>query len=613
MKSKLTLFAILVVLLFVFCSQTGKNKERPWKLVEYIAIPVIDSSQTINGRHPNCIQELRQLFDKIMPVYYTNYQAFELFAPAESIKINLNTMSKNLENAKIYVKTFNNRMDVVLEDSLDLKSSEWSLKELEIPARDARFVRVIMNVEGDTVHIWKKDVQRLWFDTVTVKADGKSLYPAIATDQEIKEKIDTSKIIPVGMNDFSQLDKRLKGKKIIGLGETIHGTVEMGTFAMNYIQEKVRQGECKLVLLESPLWVTVRWDLYVQGLLDDKESEDMKREIAASSAFQSGDMLIGLIETIKAYNSQNPEKVHLLGMDVHSYGSTYNTRNSARDLISCFLNRENREKILPLFDFMEEEPDGDKIMEKIAENETFLQKEIGTSYVELVKTIIFQFTNHQYLKTENTKQYSRYVSSFRDYYMWVNIRSLIANFLPDNHTAIVYAHNHHLNKSEAVTFLYPSAGYYMAKEYGDQYVNVAMVAKEGKCWQVARFAPYERTEMELQQPLSGSIEKFCSDAGQEIFCYHAENLPQDIQTIRFWGLGEDDQQFVYDNPTKNNDYFIYFDKSTPLKQTESSVTKMDSKEKIAFLFRELPNKRDSIFQQRISKVRNQTPKPVRGN
>lgn len=594
-------------MLFVTCTQTKNEQYSSW-IIFSDAYVTIDSSQVIEEKYPHCLQGTRNYAHEMKPIIFSQHQTFEIPKSSKEIKISLNSMSKNMGKAMLYAKTFDKSMTKILEDSSDIRSDSWIRQEFSIPAKGADFVAVMMKVEGDTAQLHIDNVQKMWFDTVRVSLDGESLYVTIPRGYKVKERIDKNRIIPVDMDEFSGLDKRLRDKRIIGLGESIHGSKEFNRLSFNFILNSVFKGECKLILLELPLYLSVRWELFVQGFLNEKEIDDIKKEVALTSAFQNDDEFVEFLQTLREYNLLHENKVHILGMDVYLLGLPIAIKDSARDLIAAFINNSNRGEMLPILDFIDDRlRSPHELFDKIMNNESFLRTEMGDHYFELAKSIIYQYNIlglgfHSGLHTLSLYDYMWFR---RDYHMWLNTQILVNNFSKEGTVTIIKAHNGHLSKSEMGYWMYdePTLGYYIDQEYGGKYASIALIAASGK-HTAGMDESFQNFEKELQYPLSGSIERFCSDAALDIFCYSAKDIPKDIQLIRCVGQGKKKWDFTYDNLTKNNDYIFFLDKISPSREKKEENSKEIVEEKKVFLLYDLREKRDSIFRQKMTSWKN---------
>ncbi len=606
MKRSLLLFCIPISVLFVACIQQPDEQNPSWKIWGDVYM-TIDSSQVIEERHPFCLQETRNYMQGIKPIIFCQHHSFAIPKSSKEIVVSLNSMSENVGKAMLYAKTYDKSMTKIVEDSSDIRSDSWSRKEFRIPAKGASFVGVMLKVEGDTANLHVDNIQRMWFDTLRVTLDGKSVCATIPSGYKVRKKIDKESIIPVDMDEFSGLEKRLEDKKIIGLGESVHGSREFSKLSFNFILKSVFRGECKLILLEMPLYFSVRWELFVQGFLDGKEIDDIKKEIALSSAFQNEDEFAEFLQTLREYNQHNENKVHILGMDTYLLGFPVAMKDSARDLIAAFINGRNKREMIPILNFMDEERSPTKLLGALVEHESLLRAEMGDHYFELGKLILSQYNilaSSFHVGRQSLFLYD-YMWLRRDYNMWLNTQMLVHNFAKEGSLTIIKAHNAHLNKSEMGYWLYdePSLGYHIDQEYGDKYASIALIAASGK-----RIAGVDKSfqiiEKELQYPLSGSIEKLCFDAGLNIFCYPAKEIPEKIRLIRCAGQETKKWDFTYDYPIENNDYILFLDKISPSREKKQEKSRETFDEKKDFLLYGLREKRDSIFREKINYWKN---------
>lgn len=142
---------------------------------------------------------------------------------------------------------------------------------------------------------------------------------------------------------------------------------------------------------------------------------------------------------------------------------------------------------------------------------------------------------------------------------------------------MIYAHNAHLNKENRVYSYAPPLGYYIDRQFGDRYALVSIICGSGEYRGINLDGKV--FEGKLQPSLSGSVERFCSDPGLDMFCYPADCLPEDIKYIRFVGGGTNPMNFFYFIPRKRTDYILYIDKSSPVKmhKTEEKTNTMNGK------------------------------------
>ena len=109
--------------------------------------------------------------------------------------------------------------------------------------------------------------QRLWLDKITIdidKIDINTFKIAKLTSNPI---IDKKNVVPLSfLNDTSYNSvKELETKKIVAIGETVHGTETMVAAGAQLIKHQVTHNKSKLVLFEIPMEYSFVMNRFIQG------------------------------------------------------------------------------------------------------------------------------------------------------------------------------------------------------------------------------------------------------------------------------------------------------------------------------------------------------------
>ena len=127
-------------------------------------------------------------------------------------------------------------------------------------------------------------------------------------------KINNKDVTLLSMNDLSCYEQipELKTKKIVAIGETIHGTETMPKIAYQLFRNGILKNNCRLALLELPLEKMLLINRFVQG----DNSLDIDTLINAQTLdIYSVDELKSFCLWLKTYNKEAKEKVWFLGAD----------------------------------------------------------------------------------------------------------------------------------------------------------------------------------------------------------------------------------------------------------------------------------------------------------
>lgn len=70
-------------------------------------------------------------------------------------------------------------------------------------------------------------------------------------------------MIPVNGDDLKSLS--FSDKRILAIGESVHGTGTMNDMGVEIIKNRIEHGKCRLVLLEMPLTLSFHINRYLRG------------------------------------------------------------------------------------------------------------------------------------------------------------------------------------------------------------------------------------------------------------------------------------------------------------------------------------------------------------
>lgn len=306
------------------------------------------------------------------------------------------------------------------------------------------------------------------------------------------------KYMPIDLNSnkfFRDLDIG-RGKKIIGLGESLHRNTCINNLAYRFMQEEIATGSCKLVLLERQMEKFLIYDYYIKG-------GDVEIEYPEEPDFRT------FIGFLKEYNQdkEESEKVTLGGID---YNYLLNRENNSFDDIFNYIialnnNLKNRELDLLALSLAEE--DGDKTISLLHEKREELEPLLPVGdYKSIVHILNLSHTIGDNMIDR---------VSVRDSIMYLNTKHLVQNFCPGNSTAVIYAHTGHLNPVSA----YPSVpsrplGSYLKEDYSENYSPLLVLIGQGSVLFTQQMAG-EMTSKEIALPIEGSMEQILDSTGED--------------------------------------------------------------------------------------------------
>lgn len=541
----------------------------------------IDSTIFIGKSHPFLIKQTRvpnTTSPCALPIFFFGSQLFYIPDSTRQVSVCINSRGKDIGFAEAHINIFDKEENIVLKDSLDINDTNWGKKETVYPAAGCRYIEIKLQIKG-AAHPSEKDEQQMRF-TTSVEADGKVLSPFdFPRSKTMHAQVERDKIIDIGIDEYTNLNSVLKEKKIVGLGESIHRSKTQQKCVFNIIKSRIMHEKCRLVLFENPMIEILPWELFVQGLLPEDEIDSIIEDVSNRSFFYDEDYLKEFLCLIRSHNLNSGQKVHVLGIDL-PFGGSRPSHVRLHDFLEGLTAAQNHSIVKPFLDLLNKESDWRIILDSVLENEALLTNVIGKNHYDIFKTIVQQLIIKQsrYYDPPEIDPVYEYVY-YRDFNMWLNTKLLTDSFLKEGETAVVYAHTAHIAKQRPPTQqLEQPLGYYLARQYGDEYVTVGIASGKGSTLvskmskepiprypEISISVPVLDT-IKLDRALPGSVEKFCETAGRSIFCYPAKEIPNEINYINFiGGTAGLWARSLYFFPKKYLDYIIYVETSSPIK------------------------------------------------
>jgi len=276
-----------------------------------------DITQTINDKHPMCFVQIK---NGLNPLTLNGKIEQNILMPetkASSISIHLRCRNENLKVACLIISGLDERERVLYSDTLSILGSYgyvWEAFNTSVSKHNVALLHLSIEVEG----INNLPNQRLDLDKIEITIDGKSIndFPqrTLPTISDMKN----SDFIPLSFSDTNYYKKitALRERKIIAIGESIHGSETITEAAIQLIKYQVENNHCKLIILEQPIEIILRYNRFIQGDAQFK-IENFTKDLSISSS--SPRVIVGLLNWLKQYNEKAKDKVWLMGMDLSQY------------------------------------------------------------------------------------------------------------------------------------------------------------------------------------------------------------------------------------------------------------------------------------------------------
>ena len=368
------------------------------------------------------------------------------------------------------VKSLDKDGEEIASDSIKINTKGWSKKNIFIPVLQAKALRINIQYNGND-----NPGQAIWIDKVLIKIDGKDISQQSYYSKKKEDSIAvfnslTNKyIIPLTSGNDSTMLNNIPGlnqKRIIGLGESTHGSSTIKTARYQFLKNLVLNADCKLVLLETPIDMVLTWDLYIQH----KTPNGYQKELEADARCIFGDyvQLVDFLNWLRAYNEHAIRKVHVVGID-NPVGDTnltlfeYHLALMGKDIGKPYLKMIVEKKYNELIAY--------------SKSDLTLKKYLNSQELEFYFSFI---KNEIVLRDASGKIFLN-----RDSNMAKRLTDGMNIYLEPEEKAAIHAHSAHLayayseiESNEGIKA--PLLGLYLRQKYADKYFSISFQIGQGK-------------------------------------------------------------------------------------------------------------------------------------
>ena len=252
-------------------------------------------------------------------------QTILLPKPTKTIKVSLSSQYEYLFSAGLKISGLDKNRNLLASDSVSLiKNDGWEKFEVSITS-DKAIELLLVEIKAKETFKEKKPKVKLWVDNIQIALDGIDLYSCKSLDYQydMDEIADIKEYVPLS-DQLVLPEKVLNGidSRIIGFGETAHGSNEIAKSVFNNIEQLIVNHNCRLVLLELPIDLGIRLNQFVH---QDVFDEDIKGLI--DKYHIDYEALKAFLIWLKQYNITNEDKVSVFGVDNYSDYSTRHIKN----------------------------------------------------------------------------------------------------------------------------------------------------------------------------------------------------------------------------------------------------------------------------------------------
>lgn len=496
----------LILSLFLLCGCTGRatttnyfTLEESKKWVQHTMHPFL----SVNTDKQDSTVIILSTRGKQKGVLGRSFENF--IEDSVPVNIHIKYQNRNCLSSQLVAYFFNRNAELMNSDTLLLPQTvEWTEIRGEIKTRNCDFFTLTLEAQG----ISDKAPGFLSIMGLSLSAKGKAL--PTTKEREVCS-IKSSYIHPWEELLYSPL----MNKKILALGETVHGTETLDGLAFSLMKERVLHHNSKLLLLELPIEYTMALNRYVKNDKNfDQSYTDIEHRLKGTLF---SDSILQFVNWLKEYNATHNNEVSLYGVDFNPIHL-----DSKVDLCN-FLYTLNKECVSTVDSLcnvlLNNDSKANEILYLLDANESLKQR---------LTEIEYNLLRHCLSNWDIRSTIMRF--GMRDNVMAVTTQKVVAPFDSLNSTTTMFLHFGHtayhgieLSDNAFVKFSdNQSMGHQLKKIFADDYACLALTCSQGKATLGEQNTFKTRT---LKDVPKSSIEYQMSKKAKSISFLSIKNLP----------------------------------------------------------------------------------------
>lgn len=530
-----------------------KNFEYTWvnHPIDFYRNVILDTTYTTRTMLLETLGPKKGIMGSLLPI-------FLLKSTNPNITIEFKYKTKDCKNLSVITTSIGECENINYTDTIQLCPTEdWMEFTRTINTKKT----YLLNTSIETIGFDDK-IANVWISDFGVFVDGKEMRDNLKSK---KENIYINKKDVSHWDNINHHTVPFLEHKILGIGETVHGTKTMNDIAITILKERILNHQCRFIFLEIPL----EFSFYINRFVKNDPNFKLSDISTYLEAYLYPESLISFIQWLKEYNSIHNKKVSFWGFDINHV-----QLKSRVDLFNFFYNLNTNKHIEGLDNIcnllLDNKLPFDKIISLLNENNSF-----ATMLNEdELKLMLYCMKITQ----QESRSYYRYVN--RDKYMSNITTFIVDNFLKENETATIFGHFGHLNylsTSELSIINYFSLGYYMKSKYKDDYRCIAITTNQGTAL---------LTDSATTKPVVSKI----NHAPQESLEYQLKRLRKDsvylsmdklhcsdVFKLRFLGSVNFADRFRYIIPKSRMEGILYVDSVMNIEKDEDVLRRNSNK------------------------------------
>jgi erythromycin esterase-like protein len=476
-----------------------------------------------------------------------------------SCEVSVFSKGRMIKGFGFSVILFDKKENRIASKSITVNTEKWQKNTIGISLANASAMRISLNYHGDT-----NIGQAIWIDRIAIAINGEDVTLNDLYTQKnlhntkIDQVLEKRFIIPFSPSNDSTLLKRineLKGKRIVGLGESMHGSSTIQSATYQFIKNLIVANNCRLVLLEVPIDKTLLIDEYVLGKLPLSYRDQIIADLRPSAGGYRN--LIDFVDWLKTYNANSADKVHIFGIDSPIYPEMY-----LFEYYLTLLGKKEGSFFLKAI----AENDLEEVL-NLAQSDNLLQARLGSKlfqhHISFLREVMVRKKNGMDWQVD------------RDSNMFQRLKNLEKMMLEPGQTAVVYAHSAHITPRAGLDDYMAAPlplGHYIKESYRERYFTVSFQAGSGTYTQDECSINSKLITDTLPKPPTYSFEHAGLATGISYFYYPSRFLADGIlsyadipRASRYANL------YRFSSLKKSFDAYIFVKSVKPIEDVEPSA------------------------------------------
>jgi len=355
----------------------------------------------------------------------------------------------------------------------------------------------------------------------------------IEIDSKSIEDYTYDQSVPLSVEELHQIERELSYSfvandkaKIIGVGESLHGSCELIEQAVKIVKEKITLSNFEILFIEASPIIGYCLNQYVHS-----ERSDLKCLTEMEKNTYNNSHFIDLINFIRIRNRGCKRNVIIVGYETINNSNIDSLFNS---VASFFPTSVEFERCVKFIAELKQKLPSEKLIfingDDVKRLSALLYKAIVSSkfknnyYESYIYNYLLSVVNSSGSPNEIYKFHNN-----RDSIM-ANYISLFIEHLPSNVSTIIHGHLGHIakhkKKRENKGTFTNSLGYYLSKKFGDMYFAIGLYTGSGTCW-AGWYEAYDLNRKKgiypVFYPLGSSVEQLCISMNRDSFYINTIN------------------------------------------------------------------------------------------